>query len=63
MQRCITLELSRCMSAREDVMQATRQISSRRMYGWLLVGFIGCIGYILIRRTKRFWMNLLFPVG
>jgi hypothetical protein len=33
------------------------------MYRWLLVGIVGCVGYVVIRRTKQFWMKLLFPVG
>lgn len=36
---------------------------SSSLYGWLLVGVVGCIGYLIFRKTKSYWMKLLFPVG
>lgn len=36
---------------------------SSSLYGWLLVGIVGCIGYLIFRKTKSYWMKLLFPVG
>jgi hydroxyacylglutathione hydrolase len=33
------------------------------MYRLLLLGIATCAGYIFIRRTKRYWIQLLFPVG
>ena len=37
--------------------------SQHGMYRWFLFALASCAGLLVIRRTKRFWIKLLFPVG